>query len=133
MTPLATACALLRTGFAGSFARSSALIRQKRKNAAVSRSKLLSTSGLASSQDVTVSAGSPALPSSAGSSPAAGAACAECCIRPPLHFVSPRPAEAVHRYLQWQCVYFHVIHFSGVRSKTCARDNALPRDCLDRS
>src|ERR1035437_931458 len=47
MTPLATACALLRTGFAGSFARSSALIRQKRKNAAVSRSKLLSTSGLA--------------------------------------------------------------------------------------
>src|ERR1022692_5212207 len=61
---LAVACALLRANFAGSFARSSALIRQKRKNAAASRSKLLSTSGLSLSQDVTPFAGSPTLLSS---------------------------------------------------------------------
>src|ERR1017187_6600475 len=77
---LAAASALLRTGFTGSFARNSALIRQKRENAAASRSKLLSTSGLPLNQDVTPSAGSPTLLSTANSSPASGDAGAECCI-----------------------------------------------------
>src|ERR1035437_1211625 len=79
MMPHAVACALLRVNFAGSFARSSALIRQKRANAALSRSKLLSTSGLALSQDVTVSVGSPTLLSTANSWHASGDAGAECC------------------------------------------------------